>query len=844
MAKCQLHSDCLFCGEKGHQLATCQGRFSILDSTGKANPNVKLWLQQTNLTTPVTRREYHPFGIQPSQATRHFRCTPLLAPGVKTPGNSSTGLNPLYAPHRTQQYETLLQDFESTNHTFRKISNSLKYIQGICLYPVMDLMRCGAVNIEDHVCGGQPQPIYHRFLQSPCANAATAVKCLAGAKRYSFGTAKTYHTCAQYAPTDPNHPWNFGKQACGTCNIPHLSDIRCEVALDFAAPTYEQWKQQILNRIQALPFYASPCQCGHAKSFSGLQPKKSSQTNPGFFRHFTNNFGWHFAASSPSSPPQRPLPPTPQYQKVHESLPRFQATQQNEENVYDQIEEEGKDVEKPSENQKPKRLTDSNKGIGFSPEPKHQSQYLKESHKILDFRSNDFQKYLWTEEANYIHQPLQDLRPFVSVRIPLLYWFAPSPEKWFKYQTENTASKRNLLRGTAFWYMPTELIYQFPKDKAPNAIFGMCPKSVCSGTPCEVYRNKRNLYCDHGYTDNRDAHKGLVFQFVSHLSKDPKKAEERIVNYFPITATKPCYRIHDSAKLYCPEVVQHSPEAPVYAFDGNLYCIHRFTNAWSKEPENYPVSLHPVLSDHWLDRNEKSIGFHQDQQSKVKQNGSDILSDCQSKLDQMHLSPPQRNASFDTPNTVRIHDATVENVNIATTPQISTKTSLTDEGIGPKLVDESNDLCIHGYSPLDGHKCKSTQKPSACVGRCLRNKCDYRKDFHCGICPKIQPKRPRSISGEIGRKGGKQLIVGFQPDLGVFHGIKLPKRTQRSFSQRVMQKAKSNRTHPRRLDRFGKDPFISATVHTDPELCPISILKRHNSTYPYNTTADSLNELH
>ena len=70
--QCQLHSDCLFCGEKGHQLATCQRQLSILDSTGKANPNIKFWLQQTNLTTPVTRRECHPFGIQPSQATRHF----------------------------------------------------------------------------------------------------------------------------------------------------------------------------------------------------------------------------------------------------------------------------------------------------------------------------------------------------------------------------------------------------------------------------------------------------------------------------------------------------------------------------------------------------------------------------------------------------------------------------------------------------------------------------------------------------------------------------------------------------------------------------------------------------
>ena len=202
----------------------------------------------------------------------------------------------------------------------------------------------------------------------------------------------------------------------------------------------------------------------------------------------------------------------------------------------------------------------------------------------------------------------------------------------------------------------------------------------------------------------------------------------------------------------------------------------------------------------------------------------------------MYLSIQQPNTSFDTPNTVRVQDTAAQNVTIATTPQISTKISLTDEGIGSELVHESSDQCIHGYSPVDGHKCKSTQKLSACVGRCLRNTCDYRRDFHCGICPKIQPKRPRSVSGEIGRKGGKQLIVGYEPDSGVFHGIKLPKRIQRSSSQKVMQRVKSNRTHPRRLDRFGKDPFISATVHTDPELCLISILKRHNSTYPYNTT--------
>ena len=852
MAKHQLHSNCLFCGQEGHKLASCEKRLSILGSTGKANPNVQFLLRETNSATPVFRREYHPFGIQPNQTTRHFRCTPLLAPGVKSQGNSSTGINPLYASRRTQQYDTLLQDFESTNHTFRKISTSLKHIQGICLYPVMDLMWCGAVNIEDHVCGGQPQPIYHRVLQSPCVNPATGVKCLAGAKVYSFGTAKTYHTCAQFAPTDPNHPWNYGKQVCGTCNIPHLSDVRCEVALDFAAPTYEQWKLQNLCRIQALPFYASPRQRNHAKSFSGLQSKTNLRPNSGFFRHFTNHFGKHFFTSLPISPPQRPLPPTPQQQRVHESLPRFQATPQTEEILYDEIEEEDSNVNKLLMDETPNRIqqrnmifTNYNRETSPSPEPKYQGQDLMESHRILDFRSKDFQKYLWTPKANYIHQSLQDLRPFVSVRVPLLYWFAPSPEKWFKYQTEDTASKRNLLCGTAFWYMPAEWIHQFPKDKAPNAIFGMCPKSVCSGTPCEVYRYKGYLYCDHGYTDNEDAHKGLVFQFVAHLSKDPQKAVKRIVNYFPITATKPCYRIQDSAKLYCPEVVQHTADTPVYSFDGNLYCIHGYTNAWAKEPEKYPVSLRPVLSDHWLHRNEQLLGSHQDQQPKAKHKRSDSLSDCQNKLAQMHLAPNRLEVSFDTPNTVRTHSTVTENLtpvpNSSTNSQNDHKS--TKECKEPELSNKSTDPCIHGYLPIDGHKCKSTQKLSACVGRCLRNKCDFHKDFHSGICPKIQPKGPRT-GQEIGRKGGKQLIVGYEPDSGVFHGIKLPKRIQRPLSQRAMQKQKSNKIHSRRLDRFGKDPFISATVHTDPELCPISILKRHNSRYPYNTTADSFNDLH
>ena len=845
MAKHQPHSNCVFCGQKGHQLANCQKRLSILNSTGKANPNVQVLHGHRNSATPLFKQDYHPFGIQPNQGTQHFRSTPLLGAGMRVHGSSFMGFNPLYDTRRTHQYEALLQDFESGNHTFRKISNTLKGIRVMCQYPAMDLMRCGAINIEDHVCGGQPQPIYHRILQSPCVNPATGVKCLAGAKMYSFGTAKTYHTCAQFAPTDPNHPWNFGKLVCATCNIPHQLDIRCEIALDFAAPTYEQWKMQNVRRIQTLPFYASPRQRGHAKNSIRLRPKDNTRETQGLFQQMFNHFGRPFISSSPTTPPQRPLPPTPKQQKVHESLPRFQAKPETEETLYNQIKGEETSESKTLECEIPNRKQEGK--MSSAPE---QGKDPMESNKVFDFRSEEFQKYLWTPQANFVHQPLKDLKPFLSVHVPLLYWFAPSEEKWFKYQPTETAGERNSWRGTAFWYMPCEWISQFQKEKVPNAIFGMCPKSVCSGTTCEVYRFNGNLYCDHGYTDNGDAHKFFTYQFVSNLSKDHEKAQERIVNFFPITASKPCYRIRDSAQLHCPKVTQHTTDAPVYIFDGNFYCAHGYTNAETKRPEKFPLSLRPKLSEYWLQHNQEALGTQRDQETETEESDCDSLDECQNKLDQMKLSPKEPGTSLDTPNTVRINGKIPAN---GTAMVDLTKTkckfpkSYSKEKSELESTPEKVEYCIHGYLPVDGHICKSVRKLSACVGRCLRNKCDYLKDFHFRNCPRVQPKRAGSASGaELGRKGRKQLMVIYEPDSGIFQGFNLPKRvsSQRYFSHKVPQRMKSNRTYPRRLNRFGKDPFISSTVHTDPELCPKSILKRHNSTYPYNITADSLNELH
>ena len=55
------------------------------------------------------------------------------------------------------------------------------------------------------------------------------------------------------------------------------------------------------------------------------------------------------------------------------------------------------------------------------------------------------------------------------------------------------------------------------------------------------------------------------------------------------------------------------------------------------------------------------------------------------------------------------------------------------------------------------------------------------------------------------------------------------------------KESKIKKTIPQRLN---KDPYVAGAIHTDPEVLPRSILKRHNARYPYNTTADTINDIH
>ena len=345
-------------------------------------------------------------------------------------------------------------------------------------------------------------------------------------------------------------------------SIDYSVEVPCKIALDFEALIYDKWKSQNYYRLQALPLCTSPRQCRHAQTFNGLQPQERVRNSPGFLQYLTGQKGIKSTASLPRCPPQRPLPPTPQQQKVTESLPRLHAVPHEEGNSYEEILEnfDGSSTQPEESRTKTKEGMTHHNVTPLSPTKTRITTILEDgkttgSYKLSELGSDDFQKFLWTPEAEHVHLPLQTLRPFVTVHVPLLYRFAPSADKWLRYQPETDSSQQNHWRGTALWYMPTEWINQCPKEPAPNAIFGMCPKSLCSGKAPEVYHFKNYLYCDHGFTDNEDAHRGLNFQFTSCLPKDSRKAKERIVNYFPVTVTNPCYKIQDSAKTYCPKAV-------------------------------------------------------------------------------------------------------------------------------------------------------------------------------------------------------------------------------------------------------------------------------------------------
>ena len=85
-------------------------------------------------------------------------------------------------------------------------------------------MLCGAILPLEHTCKRMGK--VRESLKGPCKLPVPGARCLAG-------IGEQPHYCAQYAPTDPKHPWNEGTMfICKRCNKVHGNDLPCHIAMD------------------------------------------------------------------------------------------------------------------------------------------------------------------------------------------------------------------------------------------------------------------------------------------------------------------------------------------------------------------------------------------------------------------------------------------------------------------------------------------------------------------------------------------------------------------------------------------------------------------------------------
>ena len=166
--------------------------------------------------------------------------------------------------------------------------------------------------------------------------------------------------------------------------------------------------------------------------------------------------------------------------------------------------------------------------------------------------------------------------------------------------------------------------------------------------------------------------------------------------------------------------------------------------------------------------------------------------------------------------------------------------------------------CSHGFEnsfDINTWTLKRCLSREACLQRCNAGVCDYNKDLHVRECPKINiPRRIwRSMNPNLVNQNYMQRVLN---DLKQKATVRLGepmyktenvKQLFRGMKREPRLANMNNKTRERfwpQNKRYNKNPYVAGAIHTNPEVLPKSILKRHNERYPYNTTADSRLDLH
>ena len=77
---------------------------------------------------------------------------------------------------------------------------------------------------------------------------------------------------------------------------------------------------------------------------------------------------------------------------------------------------------------------------------------------------------------------------------------------------------------------------------------------------------------------------------------------------------------------------------------------------------------------------------------------------------------------------------------------------------------------------------------------------------------------------------------------GLKQALRKANKKRRALKKANKKKRKDSKAKRKIPQKLNKDPCVAGAIHTDPEVLPKSILKRHNERYPYNSTADTIND--
>ena len=96
-----------------------------------------------------------------------------------------------------------LTKFEHDHPTIGEVIEARDVIKGPC-QNLAAWLACGATVGMGHICTEKLYQKAEAYQTLPCRCMAIELKCLAQGNQY--------HTCPQFAPTDPKHPWNFSER--------------------------------------------------------------------------------------------------------------------------------------------------------------------------------------------------------------------------------------------------------------------------------------------------------------------------------------------------------------------------------------------------------------------------------------------------------------------------------------------------------------------------------------------------------------------------------------------------------------------------------------------------------